>query len=79
MAGGRERRGGREVVALMGVVEETLPHGMYRVALENHRSVLAHAARMPGRNYVRVLVGDRVRVELSPVDQSRGRITRRLG
>ena len=64
---------------MTGVVEETLPHGMYRVALENHQRALAHAARGPGRNYLRVLVGDRVRVELSPVDQSRGRITRRLG
>ena len=63
---------------MAGVVEETLPRGLYRVALENHRSVLAHAARMPGRNFVRVLVGDRVRVELSPVDQARGRIVRRL-
>jgi translation initiation factor IF-1 len=78
MAGGRERRGRREIVAVTGVVEETLPRGLYRVVLENQRRVLAHASRIPARNYVRVLVGDRVCVELSPVDQSRGRITRRL-
>jgi len=79
MAGDRAPRGGREPVASSGVVEETLPRGMYRVALDDHRRVLAHAARGSGRNFVRVLVGDRVRVELSPVDRSRGRITRRLG
>lgn len=65
-------------MALTGTVVEALPRGLYRVALEDRRRVIAHAARDPRRNFVRVLVGDRVTVELSPIDSSRGRITRRL-
>ena len=70
--------GGRPPVAVEGVVVEALPHAMYRVALGSRRRVLAHAGRGTGRNFVRVIVGDRVLVELSPVDRSRGRIARRL-
>ncbi len=77
-AGERGGRGRSEPVAVAGTVVEALPRGLYRVALEDQRRVIAHAARDPRRNFVRVLVGDRVRVELSPVDRSRGRITRRL-
>ncbi|OFV90420.1 MAG: translation initiation factor IF-1 [Acidobacteria bacterium RBG_16_68_9] len=69
------RQGGVEVT---GVVVEVLPSAMYRVELDDHRPVLAHATRDARRNFVRVLVGDRVVVELSPVDRSRGRIARRL-
>jgi translation initiation factor IF-1 len=61
-----------------GVVREVLPHAMYRVELENRHLVLAHAATGRGRNFVRILVGDRVHVELSPIDLNRGRITKRL-
>ena len=50
---------------------------MYRVTVEGNRSVLAHAPGGPHRNFVRLLVGDRVVVELSPVDRTRGRIVRR--
>jgi translation initiation factor IF-1 len=51
-----------------------LPHGLYRVRIERQRDVTAHAPGGAGRNFVRVLVGDRVRVELSPRDVTRGRI-----
>ncbi len=78
MAGERRERGRSGAVALAGTVVDGLPRGLYRVALDTRRQVVAHAARDPRRNFVRVLVGDRVTVELSPVDQSRGRITRRL-
>ena len=78
MAGERGTPRAREAVAVEGVVVEALPHAMYRVALESRRRVLAHAGRGAGRNFVRVIVGDRVLVELSPVDRSRGRIARRL-
>jgi translation initiation factor IF-1 len=61
-----------------GVVREILPRALYRVELEGHHSVVAHAPGGPGRNFVRILVGDRVRVELSPVDLKRGRITRKV-
>jgi translation initiation factor IF-1 len=61
-----------------GVVREALPHALYRVELGNGHLVVAHAASGSGRNFVRILVGDSVKVELSPVDLSRGRITRRM-
>jgi translation initiation factor IF-1 len=71
----RPRGDGREVT---GVVREALPHALYRVELGGGHVVMAHAASGRGRNFVRILVGDRVHVELSPVDLSRGRITRRV-
>jgi translation initiation factor IF-1 len=57
-----------------GTVIESLPHGLYRVAIERQRQVTAHAASGPGKNFIRVLVGDRVRLQLSPRDVTRGRI-----
>ena len=62
-----------------GTVIEQLPHGLYRVAIEHQRQVTAHAPSGPGRNFIRVLVGDRVRLELSPRDLTRGRIVAKLG
>jgi translation initiation factor IF-1 len=56
------------------VVTETLPSSLYRVKLEAGGIVTAHIADRIDRNFVRLLVGDRVRVELSPVDGGRGRI-----
>jgi translation initiation factor IF-1 len=61
-----------------GVVREALPHALYRIELGNGHVVVAHAASGRGRNFVRILVGDSVRVELSPMDVTRGRITKRL-
>jgi translation initiation factor IF-1 len=55
-------------------VTETLPSAIYRVRLDGGSQVLAHIADRIDRNFVRVLVGDRVRVELSRVDVTRGRI-----
>jgi len=64
---------------LVGVVTETLPSSMYRIRLDDDgRQVVAHIADRIDRNFVRVLVGDRVRVELSPVDLGRGRIVGKL-
>ena len=60
--------------SIEGTVLELLPHGLYRVGIERQRQVTAHAPSGPGRNFVRVLVGDRVRLELSPRDMTRGRI-----
>ena len=57
-----------------GTVLEVLPHGLYRVGIERQRQVTAHAPSGPGKNFIRVLVGDRVRLELSPRDLTRGRI-----
>jgi len=61
-----------------GTVLEQLPHGLYRVAIEHQRHVMAHAPSGPGKNFVRVVVGDRVRLELSPRDRTRGRIVEKL-
>jgi translation initiation factor IF-1 len=60
--------------SLTGLVVELLPSAMYRVRLDAGHHVLAHVADRIDRNFVRVLVGDRVDVELSPVDAGRGRI-----
>jgi translation initiation factor IF-1 len=64
--------------AVTGVVTETLPSVMYRVKLDAGGVVMAHIADRMDRNFVRILVGDRVKVELSPVDIGRGRIVERL-
>ena len=61
-------------VTVEGTVLEALPHGLYRVAIEHQRQVVAHAPGGAGRNFIRVLIGDRVRMELSPRDLTRGRI-----
>ncbi len=61
-----------------GTVLEELPRAMYRVELDSKQHVLAHAAGVVKRNFVRLLPGDRVEVELAPRDWTRGRITRRL-
>ena len=67
---------GRPPVA--GTVAETLPSALYRVRLDDGPFVTAHIADRMDRNFIRVLVGDRVRVELSPVDLGRGRIVGKL-
>jgi translation initiation factor IF-1 len=64
--------------AVTGVVQETLPSAMYKVRLDQGSLVLAHIADRIDRNFVRLLVGDRVRLELSPVDVGRGRIVEKL-
>ena len=70
----------RALKDIVGVVTETLPSAMYRIRLDDDgRQVLAHIADRIDRNFIRVLVGDRVRVELSPVDRGRGRIVEKVG
>ena len=64
--------------ALAGVVAERLPNGLYRVRLDEGSQIVAHIADRIERNFVRVLVGDRVGVELSPVDRYRGRIVGKI-
>ena len=67
-----------EIVSVEGTVLESLPYGQYRVEIERQREVTAHAPSGPGKNFIRVLVGDRVRLELSPRDVTRGRIVEKL-
>jgi translation initiation factor IF-1 len=64
--------------AAEGVVRELLPSHLVRVELDGRHVVTAHLASPVGRNYVRVIVGDRVRVQLMPNDPSRGRIVEKL-
>ena len=64
--------------AVAGVVAEQLPRGLYRVRLDRGRDVVAHAAGRVDRNFIRLLIGDRVQLELSPVDAGRGRIVAKI-
>ena len=68
----------RQPVSVEGTVLEVLPSGLYRVGIERQRQVVAHAPSGPGKNFVRVLVGDRVRLELAPRDLTRGRIVEKI-
>jgi translation initiation factor IF-1 len=61
-----------------GVVTEQLPSGLYRVRLDGGGVVMAHIADRIDRNFVRLLVADRVKLKLSPVDLGRGRIVEKL-
>ncbi len=63
---------------VVGVVSEQLPSALYRVRLDEGGTIVAHIADRIDRNFVRVLVGDRVRVEISPVDVTRGRIVEKI-
>ena len=64
-----------DVIRLEGKVIEKLPNAMFQVELENGHQVLAHISGNLRMNYIRILPGDRVTVELSPYDLSKGRIT----
>lgn len=66
-----------EAITVMGTVLETLPNAMFRVELENKHRVLAHVSGKMRMNFIRILPGDKVTLELSPYDLTRGRITRR--
>jgi len=61
-----------------GTIREQLEYALYRVELDGHHEVIAHAPGGVGRNFVRLLVGDRVQVALSPRDSGRGRIVKKL-
>jgi len=64
-----------EQIQLSGTVIDTLPNTMFRVELENGHVVMAHISGKMRKNYIRILTGDKVKVELSPYDLSKGRIT----
>ena len=66
--------GKEDVIEVKGVISEPLPNAMFRVELENGHKVLAHISGKLRMNYIRILPGDKVTVELSPYDLSRGRI-----
>lgn len=64
-----------DAITMDGVVTETLPNTMFRVKLDNGHVVTAHISGKMRKNYIRILTGDRVTVELTPYDLSKGRIT----
>ena len=66
-----------DAIVLEGTILESLPNAMFRVELENSHKVLAHISGKMRMNYIRILPGDKVQVELTPYDLTRGRITYR--
>lgn len=67
----------KQVIELGGTVVETLPGATFRVELENGHTIIAHMAGRMRKHYIRIVPGDKVTVELTPYDLSKGRITYR--
>ena len=70
--------GKEDAIEVEGKIVEPLPNAMFRVELDNGHKVLAHVSGKMRMHYIRILAGDRVTVELSPYDLTRGRITYRI-
>ncbi|HPH02247.1 MAG TPA: translation initiation factor IF-1 [Spirochaetota bacterium] len=70
--------GKSDAIEVAGTVKEALPNAMFRVELENGHPVLAHISGKMRQHYIRILPGDKVTVELSPYDLTRGRIVYRF-
>ena len=73
-----EQKTKKDVIEAVGTVEEALPNAMFKVKLDTGHEVLAHISGKMRMYYIRILLGDRVQVELSPYDLTRGRITYRF-
>lgn len=73
-----EEKMAKDVIELEGTIIESMPNAMFRVRLENDHEILAHISGKIRKNFIRILPGDRVKVEMTPYDLSRGRITFRL-
>ena len=65
----------KDVIEIEGTIIESMPNAMFRVKLENDHEILAHISGKIRKNFIRILPGDRVRVEMTPYDLTRGRIT----
>ena len=63
-----------DVIEFEGTISETLPNTMFRVKLENGHEIIAHISGRMRKNYIRILTGDKVTVQLTPYDLSKGRI-----
>ncbi len=68
----------KDVIEIEGTVQESLPNAMFRVELENGVLIMAHISGKIRKNFIRILPGDKVKVELTPYDLTRGRITYRM-
>ena len=71
--------GKQDVIEIEGLVIDTLPNAQFKVRLENGHEILAHVSGKIRMHYIRILPGDKVTVEISPYDLTRGRITYRKG
>jgi translation initiation factor IF-1 len=67
-----------DVIEVEGVVTDALPNAMFKVQLENGHEVLSHVSGKLRMNYIRIVPGDKVKLEMSPYDLSKGRITWRV-
>jgi len=68
----------KDVIEIEGTILESMPNAMFKVKLENGHELLAHISGKIRKNFIRILPGDKVRVEMTPYDLTRGRITFRL-
>ena len=68
----------KDVIELEGTILESMPNAMFRVKLENDHEILAHSSGKIRKNFIKILPGDKVKVEMTPYDLTRGRITFRL-
>ena len=68
----------KDVIEFEGTIIESLPNAMFRVGLENGHEILAHISGKIRKNFIKILPGDKVKVEMTPYDLTRGRITYRL-
>ena len=68
----------KDVIELEGTIIESMPNAMFRVKLENDHEILAHISGKIRKNFIRILPGDKVKVEMTPYDLTTGRITFRL-
>ena len=68
----------KDVIEFEGTILESMPNAMFRVKLENDHEILAHISGKIRKNFIKILPGDRVKVEMTPYDLTRGRITFRL-
>ena len=68
----------KDVIEIEGTILESMPNAMFRVKLENGHEILAHISGKIRKNFIRLLPGDKVKVEMTPYDLTKGRITFRL-
>ena len=68
----------KDVIEVEGIITEALPNALFRVKIDTGQMILAHVSGKIRKHFIRILPGDKVRVELSPYDLSRGRITYRM-
>lgn len=65
----------QDMIEVEGIVKESLPNAMFKVELENKHTILAHVSGKLRMNYIRIVPGDKVTIEMSPYDLTKGRIT----